>query len=102
LAAAQYLILYSGKDFLHQEIYRIKPASAKIISKEDMKKLNYDDANHSLYFVFELAEKINLDATYRFDKQSAILKGKLADLKSNFRPFTLNLMELSKIRLKKV
>jgi len=102
MAAAQYLILYSGKDFLHQEIYRIKPASAKIISKEDMKKLNYDDANHSLYFVFELAEKINLDATYRFDKQSAILKGKLADLKSNFRPFTLNLMELSKIRLKKV
>ncbi|MFM7683119.1 MAG: DUF2357 domain-containing protein, partial [Bacteroidota bacterium] len=100
MAAAQYLILYSGKDFLHQEIYRIKPDSSKIISKADMKKLNYDDANHSLYFVFELAEKMNLDATYRFDNQSAILTGKLAELKSNYRPFTLNLMELSTIRLK--
>jgi hypothetical protein len=65
-----------------------------------MKKINYDDASHSLYFVFELAEKIKLDATYRFDKQSAILTGKLAELKSNYRPFTLNLMELSTIRLK--
>jgi predicted component of viral defense system (DUF524 family) len=102
MAAAQYLILYSGKDFLHQEIYRIKPDSAKIISKEDMKKINYDDASHSLYFVFELAEKITLDATYRFDKESSLLSSKLTELKSKYRPFTLNLMELANIRLKKV
>ena len=102
MAAAQYLILYSGKDFLHQEIYRIKPDSAKIISKEDMKKIKYDDASHSLYFVFELIEKIDLDASYQFDKQSSILTRKLEELKSNYRPFTLNLMELSNIRLKKV
>jgi predicted component of viral defense system (DUF524 family) len=101
MAAARFLILHTGKDFKHQEIYKIKPDSAKIFTKDEMIKLGYKGASHPLYFVFELAEKIALDATYRFDEQSSILSKKLAELKSYYRPFTLNLMELSKIRLKK-
>jgi predicted component of viral defense system (DUF524 family) len=102
MAAAQYLILYSGKDFLHHEIYRIKTDSAKIYTKVELKKLKYEDASHSMYFVFELIEKIDLDASYQFDKDSTLLSNKLTELKSKYRPFTLNLMELSNIRLKKV
>ena len=101
MAAARFLILHTGKEFKHQEIYKIKPDSAKIFTKDEMIKLGYKGASHPLYFVFELAEKIALDATYRFDEQSSILSNKLAELKSYYRPFTLNLMELSKIRLKK-
>jgi len=101
MAAARFLILHTGKEFKHQEIYKIKPDSAKIFTKDEMIKLGYKGAIHPLYFVFELAEKIALDATYRFDEQSSILSKKLAELKSYYRPFTLNLMELSKIRLKK-
>jgi hypothetical protein len=63
-----------------------------------MKMLNYYNASHSLYFVFELEEKIKLDTEYHFDKHSLILMNKLAELKSNYRPFTLNLMELAQIR----
>jgi predicted component of viral defense system (DUF524 family) len=100
MAAARYLILYSGKDFLHHEIYKIKPDSAKIYSKDDLKKNDYQDAHHSLYFVYELDEKIELDSNYKFDKDSSILREKLSELKSNYRPFTLSLMELDKIRLK--
>jgi hypothetical protein len=100
MAAARYLILYSGKDFLHHEIYKIKPDSAKIYSKDDLKKNDYQDAHHSLYFVYELDEKIELDFTYKFDKDSSILTEKLSELKSNYRPFTLSLMELANIRLK--
>ena len=101
MAAARFLILHTGKDFNHQEIYKIKPDSAKIFTKDEMIKLGYKGASHQLYFVFELAEKIALDATYRFDEQCAVLTSRLAQLKSNYLPFTLNLMELSKIRLKK-
>ena len=101
MAAARFLILHTGKDFNHQEIYKIKPDSAKIFTKDELGTLGYKGASHPLYFVFELAEKIALDATYRFDEQSSILSNKLAELKSYYRPFTLNLMELSKIRLKK-
>ncbi len=101
MAAARFLILHTGKDFNHQEIYKIKPDSAKIFTKNEMIKLGYKGASHPLYFVFELAEKIALDATYRFNEQSAVLASRLAQLKSNYLPFTLNLMELSKIRLKK-
>ena len=102
MAAARYLILYNGKDFLHHEIFKIKPDAGKIYSKDEIKKLNYEEASHSLYFVFELEEKIDLDASYQFDKQSSLLSSKLAELKSKYRPFTVNLIELANIRLKEV
>ena len=98
MAAARYLLLYSDKDFLHQEIYKIRQDSAKIFTKDEIKNLNYNNPSHSLYFVFELIEKIDLDAAYHFDTQSLDLKNKLKELKSNYRPFTLNLLELAKLR----
>ncbi|MEY4860612.1 MAG: hypothetical protein RL059_311, partial [Bacteroidota bacterium] len=98
MAAARYLVLYSDKDFLHQEIYTVKPYSAKIYTKDEMKKLQYKNPSHPLYLVFELAEKIELGGTYHFDKLSPNISSKLVELKSNYRPFTLNLLELVQVR----
>jgi hypothetical protein len=98
MASAQYLVLYSDKDFLHQEIFRVKPDSARIYTKDEMKDLQYKNPSHPLYLVFELAEKIELDDTYHFDKHSPNLSNKLAELGSNYRPFTMNLLELAEIR----
>lgn len=98
MAAARYLVLYSGKNFIHSEIYSIKPDSARVYTKDELKNLNYNNPRHSLYFVFELMDRIELDATYHFDENSEILTNKLAELKSKFLPFTINLMELSQIR----
>jgi predicted component of viral defense system (DUF524 family) len=98
MASAQYLVLYSDKDFLHQEIFRVKPDSTRIYTKDEMKDLQYKNPSHPLYLVFELAEKIELDDTYHFDKHSPNLSNKLAELGSNYRPFTMNLLELAEIR----
>jgi len=98
MAAARYLVLYTDKDFLHQEIFRVKPDSTRIYTKDEMKDLQYKNPSHPLYLVFELAEKIELDVTYHFDKQAPVLANKLAELESHYRPFTLNLLELAQVR----
>ena len=98
MAVARYLVLYMDKDFLHREIYAIKPNSARIYTQDDMEKSGYVNPSHALYFVFEIAAKIDLDVTYCFDKQSTLVSSKLADLNSKYRPFTLNLMELAQVR----
>ena len=98
MAAARYLLLYTGKDFLHHQMYKIKQDSAKIITKQEMQNLNYSNPSHSLYFVYELVEKIDLDAAYQFDMQSLELTSKLNELKSNYRPFTLDLLALARLR----
>ena len=100
MAVARFLVLYLDKDFLHREIYTIKPNTARIYTQDEMKKSGYVNPSHSLYFVFELAEKIELNATYCFDNKSPIISGKLSELESNYRPFTLNLMELVKVRIR--
>jgi len=98
MASARYLILYSNKDFLHREIYKIKPDSARIFTKSEMENLNYNKPSHSLYFVYELQEKIELDTTYYFDEKSANLSNKLSVLKTRYLPFTINLLELAQLR----
>lgn len=100
MAVARYLVLYMDTDFVHREIYSIKPNSARIFTQKEMKKLGYENPSHSLYFVFEIAQKINLDSTYHFDKKSTLLSSKLAELNSTYRPFTMNLMELAQVRKK--
>ena len=100
MAVARFFVLYLDKDFLHREIYTIKPNTARIYTQDEMKKSGYVNPSHSLYFVFELAEKIELNATYCFDNKSPIISGKLSELESNYRPFTLNLMELVKVRIR--
>ena len=57
MAVARFLVLYLDKDFLHREIYTIKPNTARIYTQDEMKKSGYVNPSHSLYFVFELAEK---------------------------------------------
>jgi hypothetical protein len=99
MASARYLVLYTDNDFLHQEIFRVKPDSTRIYTKDEMKVLKYKNPSHPLYLVFELAEKIQLDATYHFDKLAPVLANKLAELESHHRPFTLNLLELAQVRI---
>ena len=98
IASSRYLVLYTDKDFLHQEIFRVKPDSARIYTQNEMQVLQYNNPSHPLYLVFELVEKIELDATYHFDKQAPALANKLAELESNYRPFTLSLLELAQVR----
>lgn len=100
MAAARYLVLYSDNDFLHHEIYEIKPGSARIYTRDEMENSGYPKPSHSLYFVFELKAKIDLESSYYFDRDSPIFFSKLADLELKYRPFTLSLIELARIRIK--
>ncbi len=98
MASAKYLLLYEDKDFEHHQIYQIKPGVARVITKEEIKATQYDNPGHELYFIYELEKMIPLDSSYVFDRESKILKDRLEKLKSNFQPFTLSLIELTKLR----
>ncbi len=97
LVTAQYLVLYSDKSFNHNYIYPIKPNSGSLWSKDKIIENGYKDPSQEMYFVFELGEKIEL-GPHIFNTEHKLIKSKIAEAKRLHIPFTLNLIELSKIR----
>lgn len=89
--------MYTENSFEHEFIYSIKHGSGSLWSKEIMIENDYTKPTQDMYFVFQLEEKIEL-GTHIFDLKNEDFKKRLDEAKQNHKPFTLNLLDLVKIR----
>lgn len=96
-AGAEYLLLYGKASVESGLIYKLSPNGPRVLSKSEIKRLNYPKANHPSYLVFDLEDQI--------EDEFKSMVWKFKSLKEYYKdevgaPFVVTLAELMKTIVK--